>query len=673
MPKNKEKLTKIDSGSSAKDSTLLDEAQEHFIQSESYMQPLQTSFDEKEALLIGQPEDSISKRTKSKIFDPRLSTIVIERAARVASQNLKGKAFAVSKDDIGKNLVMNLLIDYFKRNGNEQFSHLIKMRLFSVYSMVYGSMFGLVPWKVNTKTGYIGAEFLLLPIRDCYPQPGAQQINDMDWFDVRNVVTPTWLSQQDPETWDMPEILKLIEDLKTQKGTGVTGKVEENKSYVSRHYFPNTVKGDINPMYTPLELYTEYRGDKWITWSPALINVETSKPYLLRTVESAFPDGMLPIVGKHAFPLLDSPIGLGEFERGKTLQYAINSLINLYMDGVKYSIFPPLHINPNMVVKQSIKWGAGEFWFMNNPNKDVQPMTLSPQGLNEFNSTYGFLLAALQSQGGTSDISQNSTSEPTLGKTPEAVKFISNRENARDEWERFMLEESMKEVYTRWTALAANKMEVDVEMRLFGDEIKEIQKSYPDAAELFASQKRGKVMVNKTMLNDKDLKEGDFTRYDYEIEAGSSYKPNIESEQANLTTIMKAVLDHPEIVEAVRRDGKDVDLGELFKQWVIAGNTKNWDKIIVDLKPENPATAEVNTATGNETMPQVDGGQPVIPPVPAGNPVPTAEPGTIPPVAPTEPQAVPVGGQGFNDPDIARAAAEFFGVGGIPSEQFPSQ
>ena len=220
------------------------------------------------------------------------------------------------------------------------------------------------------------------------------------------------------------------------------------------------------------------------------------------------------------------------------------------MDGVKYSIFPPLHINPNMVVKQSIKWGAGEFWFMNNPNKDVQPMTLSPQGLNEFNSTYGFLLAALQSQGGTSDISQNSTSEPTLGKTPEAVKFISNRENARDEWERFMLEESMKEVYTRWTALAANKMEVDVEMRLFGDEIKEIQKSYPDAAELFAFQKRGKVMVNKTMLNDKDLKEGDFTRYDYEIEAGSSYKPNIESEQANLTTIMKAVLDHPEIVRA---------------------------------------------------------------------------------------------------------------------------
>ena len=38
------------------------------------------------------------------------------------------------------------------------------------------------------------------------------------------------------------------------------------------------------------------------------------------------------------------------FERGKSLQFALNSLWNLYLDGVKMSIFPPIQMVADDVV-----------------------------------------------------------------------------------------------------------------------------------------------------------------------------------------------------------------------------------------------------------------------------------------------------------------------------------
>jgi len=625
-------------------SALLDEVQSNLEDSNSNIETLRDDWDDLEAMLIVKLNDQLSATSENKIYDPRLSTIVFERASRVMAQNPKGMAYAQSKDDLGKNALMNLLLKHFYKNANEQDTMLLKLRLMDVYSLVYGSMFGLVPWRVGKN--YIGPELNILPIRDCFPQAGKKSVSDMDFFTVRNVVSIDWLKQQDKSVW--MNVDKLAEDLKNIKSDGDAKSVDDTdkRSFVERTMYPSTYSSISFPQ---VELYTEYRRDRWITWSPQHVNSKTSQPYILRISEDAYPDDMLPIITKHAFPLLDSPIGLGEFARGASLQNATNSLWNLYMEGVKYSIFPPLHINPAEVVPSSIKWGAGEFWYMNTPNTDVQPMRIDAQGINTFQSTFGTLISSIETQAGTTSVRESANSQSSLGKTPEAIRFISEKESARDEWDRVMMEQTIDQLYSRWIALTVNKMEKSVHMRLFKEEIADIQEVYPDVVELYDSG-RGGVTIKKKDIDDK---------YDFVLETGSTTKPDIEGEQNNLTVILKAVLENPQIIEALAQNGKTVDLAELFKRWLVAGNAKDWDKIIIDLPQEEPVEETQLSPQDQELMAQnMPMEQPMDPM--QGQPMPQ-------PMPMEDPRLAEMAGM-IQDPEIQQALMQTIRdrTGGIP-------
>lgn len=615
------------------DAKLLLECIEHQTQSENYLATIRDTWDEKESMLIGRLEDSLSKKSKNKVFDHRLSTIVFERAARVMSQNPKGKAYAVSKDDTGKNALMNLMLNFYRKNDNEQFSHLIKLRLLDLYSLVYGTMFAQVSWRVNQANGYVGPSLYIIPIRDAFPQPGVKSTNEMDWFTVRTMVSAKVLQDADPKFWKKENIEKLLKETLDEKKGGDKAKTDNQRSYVERTLYPSQRADEVYPQ---IELFTEYRKDKWITWAPQRINSETSHPYILRIVEDANPDGMLPIISKHCFPLIDSPIGIGEFERGKSLQYALNSLINLYLDGVKYSIFPPLAINPDNVVPSSIKWGAGEKWFMNNPNVDVQPVSMSPRGIETFNSTYGFMLGALYNQAGTSEVSSSQKTESSLGKTPQAIRLQSVKEGARDEWDRFMMEEAITDIYKRFIALTVKNLNGKVTLRLFKEEIEDIKKYAPDVVEMFTSGARGKVSVTGKAIND---------QYDFELETGSTMKPNIEDEQSNLTNVLRAVIENPSINESLALKDKTIDIGELFKMWMLAGGLKNVDKVIIDKVVKEAAG---NTPVASES----------VPPVPQDMTTPEVPTPEV-PIEEEQAPSVPVEGEAssdFKDVDIREAA-----------------
>lgn len=640
---------------------ILDECVLHQSQSEAYLATIRDTWDEKEAMLLGKLEDSLSKKTKNKVFDHRLSTIIFERAARVMAQNPKGKAFAVSTDDIGKNALMNLLLPYGIKRDKLQFSHLLKQRLMDLYSMVYGTMFELVFWYVNPRNGYVGPQTYIIPIRDAFPQPGVRNVNDMDWFIVRNSMTTQSLKalvdSKNPY-WKTANISRLLNDLKQKRFEGDKATSKENqRSYVERTLFPSE---GTDKTFPQVECFTEYRLGKWITWASQHTDEKTQKSYLLRIVDPGQPfTEMLPVVAKHCFPLLDAPIGLGEFERGKTLQYALNSLINLYLDGVKYSIFPPLAINVDNVVPSSIKWGAGERWFMNSPNIDVQPVKLSAQGIQTFNETYSFMLSALYNQAGTTEVNQTSKTESGLGKSPQAIRLQAVRESARDEWDRFMMEDTLNEVYLRFVLLYAYKQETKVTMRLFKREIEDIEKTAPDVMKLvkkYKSGERGTVEIDKSNLADN----GKAVEWDIELEVGSTTKPNIESDQENITAILKAVLENPDINKFLAAQGKQVDIGELFKRWIMATGNKDVDKIIVPLQMTEPKRP--NVVPGN--APVVDPNAGGAAPAPTPEEIAAAGGGEVPPAQPVAPEMI----QQIQDPDIKNLIATVLGGrGGIPA------
>lgn len=571
--KTKQTKEKKQQGAGIKDITdkaTLKRLKEHHDASDRYVSTHRDTWDEKETMLLGTLDDEYSKNeAKSQVYDPRLSTVTLERAARVMGQLPKGKSLAVSKDDRGKNMLMNLCVDkYVLPNARSQFDYLIKSRLFDVYSLAYGVMFGLVDWVVDERRGYVGPDYWIIPIRDVFPQAGAISVNDSEHFQISTFVSYDWLSRRDKKTWI--NIDEILTDLKNGGGKSKDSYDGNRRSHIEQQRHNDNPKRGV-------ELITEYciyggaedKGE-WITYAPDYQKI-------LRQIDNPHKNGELPIVAKHAFPLLDSIFGLGEFERGKTLQYAINSLINLYLDGVKMSIFPPTLINPQGVVPSTIKNQPAARWLVRDMNA-VQQLQISPQGISTFQSTYSFLIAALMNQAGTTDTTVGAGIDPGLGKTPEALKQISQRESSRDNWDRFMMEQTQEEILKKFANLIAQKQEKPIKMRLFGAEIEEIAQLYPDVVDMYESGERGEVTIDKSTFSN--------TSFDYQITPGSTAQADKEKEVAALSQMMEIVIKNPQFLAEVRRYGKDINFAELFTRFVSMNGVTDWDKIVVDASPE---------------------------------------------------------------------------------------
>jgi len=604
---------KKDKGAGAKllqDRGLLKILETNHDNSDRYVNDARDGWEEKEKLLLGTLDDSLSKESaKSQVFDPRLSTVVIERAARVMGQLPAGKPLAVSKDDRGKNILMNLCLEkYVLPNANSQFDYLIKSRMMDVYSLVYGVMFGLVDWRIDEKSGYIGPDCWLLPIRDVFPQAGAISINECDWFQVSNLVGLNWLENRGKDWKNLDEIIAQV---KEGRGKSRSDYDAQRRSHAEQTRHPDIAAKNV-------ELITEYRtyGGKedrgeWITYAPDFEKV-------VRRIDNPHENGELPIVAKHSFPLIDSIFGLGEFERGKTLQYAVNSLINLYLDGVKQSLFPPVLVNPDQVIPSSIKWQPAAKWLVRAPNA-INQLSLSPQGLSTFQSTYSFLIAALMNQAGTTDTTVSKGTDPMLGRTPQALKLINERENARDSWDRFMMEKTQEQILGKFVNLVSKKQEKPIKIRLFEDDIAEIAKTYPDVMEMYEGGERGEVKVNSGMFESSD--------FDYQIVSGSTQQADTQKELTNLTMIFQMVSQNPAILQAMQQgdNPKTIDFGELMSRLVSTSGIQDWDKIITDFVPQQ---------------------------APMGGPMDAAG-----------------GGYQFQDPDVAAAAQQILGgVGQVPAQ-----
>ena len=113
---------------------------------------------EHENLFLGNLEDQISETTKSKVFDHKISTYIIESEARVMAQVPVGKVKAISKNDMGASALMNLILDkYVVPNANAQLPFLVKLRMLHRMSKIYGNAFYMVDWDVK-QNGYVGPD-----------------------------------------------------------------------------------------------------------------------------------------------------------------------------------------------------------------------------------------------------------------------------------------------------------------------------------------------------------------------------------------------------------------------------------------------------------------------------------------------------------------------------------
>jgi hypothetical protein len=548
---------------------------------ETYLKDKWQTYDTLENLFNGTLQDKGSEKTKSQVFDHKLSTLLLEREYRVMAQLPTGKVNAISKNDMGTSKLMNLILDkYIIPNANSQWDFLTKLRMVDRYSGLYGNFFALVDWEVGGKGGYTGPDMWLLNIRDVLPQVGAMSLEDSDYVLVR-----TWRPLSFFESLKKQNGFKNIDKIITalkQKSGSKENRPDTEKSQREQSAYPSGTPATKSGFY---EVITQYEKDRWVDYC-----VDAGMEF--RDQVNPHENDELPIVCKYSIPMLDDFMGMGDFERGASMQNVVNSVWNLYLDAVKMSIYPPTLINKdNIAAMSSLKWGPAAKWLVRGQiSNAVMPINLSPQGIATFQNTYGTATASILNMFSTTDTAQTKDQEAGYGKTPQALSMQAQRENSRDISDRFFMEQFTKKVCKKMINLVAKKQSSSVAIRMFKDEIDELSADYPEVQEMY-DEKSGKLSIDKGKVGS--------TIYDYEIVSGSSYaadKAKVSENIASLLTlyIKSQTPNGNTLTMELEKDGYKLHFGELFKQGVAEMGIKDQSKILEELKPEQVAENTLN-------------------------------------------------------------------------------
>lgn len=627
------------------------------------LDPVRSTWTDKEMVLLSKNPDKLSKTTKSQVNDGRLSTIILERSARVMAQMPSGAYHALTEKNAGMSQLMRLVMEnYVLPNATNPQDHLTKFRMLDMYSQVYGSMPILYDWQVTD--GYTGPNsWILSPYNVAY-EPGKFTIPESNYVFVRSYVSIRWLKSQrqddEGKGWNRQSVqyvLKRAEEV----GADPTAKTEY-RSFIERNrlHGASPSKGD----NADIEIVTMYESGKdghWITFCPDFDWVK------LRDIPNPHHNGKIPIILKHCFPLLDSMIGLGDVERGMTLQKAMNSLINLYLDAVKFSIFPPIKVNREQLNDpSSIIWEPGQKWEVKNQSA-IDLMQTSPQGLQTFQNTYGFMISALLNQNGTTDTGRSAEIDPGMGKTPQALQMQASRESARDSWDRYMMETVIEDLYNNYIDLILQKQTKSIPLYLFKDDIVSLRKQYKEDEYLQRFESNlfddiplnedglgGTVKVQSKLLKGGNTKAED-VKYLFFIDGGSTQKREQEMESQQLDNIVMTLLKvGPQNLPNVKFD-------VLIEKWIKSKAIEGADEIVMneqemlEAQQQAQAAQQIDPTTGQPVGPQVQATTPDGLPAFAGINAPNTAGGAPMPTMENL-------GMTAQDPDVQAAIAKMRGL-----------
>lgn len=383
------------------------------------------------------------------VVDPILSTTLIEKNARLLNSRLKGRLVPREGGDAVKARINNALLDFQWDNANYGGSMLSKWSAMDMDTRLYNSKFALVPWKIikdnEGKILFEGNEFITKDIRDCGIDPNCQNIKDAKWFQLREWTTMDELEKCNKNKDGIevyPGLNKLkeaIQNSSDRRDTEYLSRIKQLKSLEDR-------MGD-DDSYQVVEIVTEYRPDRWITFAP-------KHRIVLRDIKNPYNHKKIPIVQLKYYPLGDDPLGESEVERVLSLWRAIQSVINAHLDGMNVRMFPPLKIIEGQARIESLVYGPGAPWIMNNPNA-VTEMNFGAGSLNEFQTNYTALKSAFNQAMG--DLSQGvSNVDPTnTEKTATEIRHVAKQQNIRDEKNQIDLSEAIADCMKMW--LSNNK------------------------------------------------------------------------------------------------------------------------------------------------------------------------------------------------------------------------
>ena len=191
----------------------------------------------------------------------------------------------------------------------------------------------------------------------------------------------------------------------------------------------------------------------------------------------------------------------------------------------------------------------------------------------------------LLTQFGTNDssINKEGSGNPSFGKTPEALKQFQDKEGARDNWDRFQLERCIEDMLEGMINLLAENQEKPINFHIFDADVEQINDMFGEDNVNGGKnppkfmKKQGKsamLTISKSLIAGK---------YKFIVDASSTIRQDEDAQMANLTQIMTAYLQNPQLVDQyLQADGLQFHFGKAFKSLVYNSGVNDPDTIISD-------------------------------------------------------------------------------------------
>jgi hypothetical protein len=357
--------------------------------------------------------------------------------------------------------INNTILD-FQWDDNERvdgIDMLAKWAMMDQNARKYGASFALCKWRYEREIKkdmgekgkpefksvpyFDGPDFKVLNNRDCLPNPSYSTVKN--WFQHRDYLTLQELHGVNDAARSKPvyknlDLLEqaINEESKSSGDTRESNYTNKNKSikgltdYLGRDEYFKTI-----------EVVTEYRKNRWITFAP-------KHGVVIRDIDNPYDHGQIPVVMLRYYQVDDDLYGLSEIEPVESQQKAINALINQYLDSINMSLYTPLKIRSSGVQMHTIEFGPGAKWIMNDPATDILPHQPIPKGVTEFGTTYRFLVGAMQEGLGETSAATSNLDPTAPEKTATEVKDLAVTRQARDNFNQIFLANALKKQMMFW-------------------------------------------------------------------------------------------------------------------------------------------------------------------------------------------------------------------------------
>jgi len=423
------------------------------------------------------------------VFDPRVFTSLYEKTARTFAQKPRGRMIPrESGDALGAKINQELL--NFQWDDNERVDAtpmLAKWALMDLNTRKYGASFGLVKWHYQRQTArtddgkakssifFDGPNFKPWNNRDVLHNPSYSTIKN--WIQLRDYVTFQDLTSVNDIARSKP-IYKNLDLLKMQIDRGQEGGGDlRSSNYVVKNLALKGLQDFLgrDKSFRTIEIITEYRNERWITFAPKY-------GVVLRDIPNPYDHGQIPVVMLKYYPIDDDIYGLSEIEPIEKLQNGINALICQYLDAINMSLYAPLKVRKGggAVEMHTLEFGPGKKWMMNDPATDVLTHDQNISGVNEFVSTYRFMVGALSEALGDTSTMVSNAAPGEANKTATEIKDTAMSRSARDNFNQIFLAETMKKQMMFWF-----KMNKQMMFSTNGERNKVIQIVGKDAIKFF--------------------------------------------------------------------------------------------------------------------------------------------------------------------------------------------